>query len=128
MRNEIVAIFLAALTGNAVAGWTALSRSETQISYVDKDSIRSSGSTVKMWSLVDYVQPRKLNNKVEYLSTVTLHEFDCADRRMRTLQSSAYEGQMREGANVYIASNTPWKWEYVEPGTVGEAKLEVACK
>jgi hypothetical protein len=128
MRNSVVAIFLAALAGNACAGWTAIYKNDDATIYADMDAIRRSNNIVKMWMLTDYARIQSLSSGVSYLSVVALSEFDCAEQRLRTLQTSAFQGKMREGANVYTAANTPWPWTYVEPGTINQVYLKVACK
>ena len=127
MRNIIATLSLAALTGNAVAGWIVASDTDGHTRYVDVNTIRRSANTVKMWTLLDYKQPELDSNGKSYLSSVRISEYDCAERRTRVLQASRYQGKMR-GGDMVSSTNHTFSWDYVEPGTVGETILEIACK
>lgn len=127
MRNSLLAVLLAALAGNAMAEWTVIETTSTKTSYVDRDTIRGSGTTVKMWLMTDYAQPKSFSTTKSFSSTVAYEEFDCAELRSRTLESIAYQGHLKEGAVIYSPSDTPWGWSYVVPGSVGEMALRAAC-
>lgn len=130
MRKSLKILSLLALfaaTGSAKAEWTMVSTSNSGAAYADLNSIRRAGGTVKMFTMRDLITPREVGNK-SYRSIVALEEYDCADRRNRTLQSSAYAEQMRNGENIYTAQDTPWQWSYPEPGTIAETFMNIACK
>lgn len=127
MRTSLLTVLLAVLAGNAMAEWTVIETTSTKTSYVDRDTIRRSGNIVKMWTLTDYVQPKSFSTTKSFSSTVGYEEFDCAELRSRTLQSVAYQGHMKEGAVIHSPSDTPWDWNYVVPGSVGELTLKDAC-
>lgn len=127
MRSTLAIMFLAVVAGNATAAWTVINSVDGSTEYVDKDSVRRSANTVKMWTLTDYETPRVMPSGDRYSSTVALREFDCAESRTRVLQTSANEGKMREGKRVFSTSD-PWEWAYAEPGTVGEIRQKIACK
>lgn len=126
MRNSITGIFFAALTGNAVAGWTVIGENAEIAFYVDSDTIRRSGNTVKMWSLINYSAPQKLGKEKSFMSGVSLSEYDCGERKARVLQSTPFKGKMREGEALFT-SNTVGEWSYPLPGSVSYAELEIAC-
>lgn len=127
MRNSLVAIFLAALAGNAAAAWTAIDKDESGTTHVDMDTIRRSGGNIKMWTMMSFTTPHRFSNGTTYLSSVTLYEFDCAEQRKRMLQGIAYSAPMREGEIVFTFS-TPADWSYVTPGTVNELQFKIACQ
>jgi hypothetical protein len=126
MRNSIIAIFLAGLAGNACAEWTVTDKNGVQTSYADIDNILHSGNTVKMWTLIDLVKLKIIDKEQGYLSSLLLYEFDCTELRARVVQGSAYEGHMRSGARIFN-DNTPWEWEYVQPNTIKDGWLKIAC-
>lgn len=127
MRHSIILVCLAALSGNACAEWTVINSADGVTQYADKATMRRSGRTVKMWTLTDYLKAMPFPPDKYYSSAVTLSEYDCADQRRRVLKKSFYAGQMRVGEMVF-STDSPWEWDYVEPGTVGEYLLQVACK
>lgn len=127
MRNLIATIFLAALAGNACAEWTLLTKTDAQTTYADIDNVRLSGTTAKIWMLMDFVTPKPLPDMPSYSSSAGIYEFDCAEQRYRALQRTAYQGQMRQGEMV-ITSNTSLEWSYVPPGTASAEWLRIVCK
>ena len=52
---------------------------------------------------------------------MTLWEFDCANGKLRSVQSTDYE----EGAGATTGGRT---WKYAVPESMGESLLEAACK
>lgn len=127
MRNTIATIFLAALAGNACAGWTVIDTRDSERTYVDLDSARRSTGTSKIWTMLDYSDRQYVTDSVHFQSIVMLYEFDCVEQRKRILQSTMYEGAMRDGGSVYT-SMVVKPWEYVQPGTIDDLKFKAACK
>jgi hypothetical protein len=77
-----------------------------------------------MWELTDYkVVPDKAN---PYKSVKRQFEFDCKDKRMRVLSSSAYEGSMGSGRAVTAAVEAG-QWTPVIPSSVGHILWTIAC-
>ena len=127
MLNVFATGVLLLAVGNASAAWTAINSTNGINEYIDRNTIRHSAKTVKMWTLTDYEAPRTLPSGDEYSSRVALREFDCVEQRSRVLQMSTNSGRMREGKEVF-SSTSAFDWDYAEPGTVGEMRMEIACK
>jgi len=129
MNRLAIASLLAVLTlsGTAVAEWVRVDESDIAVVYADPATIRSMGSTARMWSLGDLKSPQEIRGK-PYLSQKILDEHDCKDRRYRALHLSQHSGQMGSGTVVAVYSGDPGAWRPVPPGSTGEALWEFACR
>jgi hypothetical protein len=102
MRNILLLILWLAVSTNAPAAWTKASESEAGTGYVDRATITRSGDNVTMWELTDCkVVPDRGN---PYKSVKRQFEFDCKDKRIRVLSSSACAGNMASGRTVTTAA------------------------
>ena len=124
MTNTLALMLWLAVSTNATAAWTKASESAAGTGYVDRDTIVRSGDNVKMWELTDYRIVPDRNNP--YKSVKRQFEFDCKEKRMRVLSSSAYEGNMGSGRAVTTASDAE-QWTRVIPSSVGHILWTIAC-
>ena len=60
-----------------------------------------------------------------YHSTVGLNEVDCLEKRWRALQEAVYVGYNMIGRSE--SSDKPSPWEYIIPGSFGDAVLQILC-
>ena len=125
MRIAIWAIFLAAVSGNAAAGWVAVSGTDRFITFADPATISKAGDTVKMWDLLDYKAPREVEG-IRYLSQKSQSEYNCREQLTRPLVLFLHSKMMGSGEAVFNSS-TPDDWRRVAPGSVNEALLKYAC-
>jgi hypothetical protein len=58
---------------------------------------------------------------------IDVYEFDCAGKRVRSMQSTDFKGAMGTGA-IVSAVRKPRDWDDVLPGTRLEALLKPVCK
>ena len=54
MRVAILTVILVGFFGSAAAKWVEVAGNESSTVYADSDTIRKTGDTVKIWTLVDY--------------------------------------------------------------------------
>jgi hypothetical protein len=121
-----LAIFLLLIGSPAWAGWKSIGEDDTGTSYADAATIVKSGTTAKMWSLLDYKAFQRMV-EVGYFSQKAQFEYDCKDKQVRGLTLSLHAEHMGEGKVIY-ADDTPREWEAVEAGTLNEVLLKIACK
>ncbi len=121
-----LAIFLLLVSSPAWAGWKSIGEDDTGTSYADTATIVKSGTTAKMWSMLDYKSFQRMV-EVGYFSQKAQVEYDCKGRQFRGLTLSLHAEHMGEGKVIY-ADETPHEWEAVEAGTVNEMLLKIACK
>ena len=85
--------------------------------YVDKDSIKRTASTIRYWSRSDHE-----SHKAGWKKSLSLVEADCADGRYRNLQITVY---YVDGTNA--STSTPSTWTYPVPETVGQSEMDYVC-
>src|SRR5665213_3162180 len=129
MRNAVLIVLLAAVSGNAAAEWVVLgdagAGNGTSTYYFDPTTIRKTGDRVKMWSLADNKSPAVFAGK-SFMSSRFQAEYDCKEEQMRMLYIANSSGNMGLGDIVYSESDAP-RWVPVAPGSVNETELKLAC-
>lgn len=123
--------FLLLISVPANAEWVAVEKDYLlpgiQTVYVDPASIRKEANLVTMWQLTDYQwmqgNPR---GPTRFLSTKTLKQFDCAQRRLRLLAFTEFSHGMGAGISTggYVDKD---RWLPVEPESINQALWEVVC-
>jgi hypothetical protein len=122
----ILLTLLALASGNAGAAWVEVGSNDFATTYADAATIRKSGSSVRMWHLVDHTKSRGIEGIKPYLSIKMLDEYDCAQERTRTLALSLHSANMGEG-EALGSVNTPGDWRPVPPDTLVETLRAFAC-
>ena len=115
----------------AYAEWVAVEQDSLspglQTVYIDSDNIHREGNLVTMWQLIDFRwmqgNPR---GPTRFLSTKTLKQFDCAQRRLRLLAFTEFSHRMGTGISTggYVDKDN---WLPVEPESINHALWEVVC-
>jgi len=113
-------------SGSAYAGWVSLGDTDsgTRV-YVDRSTLLSKGNLVTMWILYDFRSMRTVAGK-SYLSTKMQGEYDCAQKRHRTLVDTGFSSIMGLGAVVYNESS-PLEWASILPKSLGQKLWKFAC-
>jgi hypothetical protein len=109
-----------------MAEWTLIGEADNYDLYADKATIRKNGNIARMWTLRDLKSPRKKSYGT-YLSTVNYREYDCVEGKDNLLSISHYSKNMRGGVVVKSFNYEDKEWDYIMPGTMGEAHWEIAC-
>ena len=125
MKKILLTAALALITHNAMADWSAYSKSDVSTGYYDVATARKSGSKVKLWILYDQTKEDSILGK-PYWSTKQRTEFDCKREQWRVLSLSFYSDHMGKG-KVVISSSDKNKFQPVLPGTVIEHYYKLAC-
>ena len=74
-----LAIFLLLISSPAWAGWKSIGEDAAGTSYADTATIVKSGTTAKIWSMLDYKAFQRMV-EVGYFSQKTQVEYDCKDK------------------------------------------------
>lgn len=94
--------------------------------YVDFDTVRRTGNTVKVWFLREYARAGyEPGASKPHLSAKLMYEYNCKDNTLRLLSGTLYEG--RQGAGSPVFALRPGQWEYAVLGSVDERQMNVAC-
>lgn len=118
-----LAVFALGLATPAVAeDWVLLGiNSNNTTIFGDADS-RTDNSA---WFETRYAEPKKMISNGKFYNTAkALEEMDCRGKLYRVLTLTAYS---KSGNSIVSDTPSYAKWDYVMPGTVGEARYEFVC-
>lgn len=107
----------------ALAEWTRMEGNATTAMYIDMGAIRKSPQGRQTAFLMDRSKPDGEGVR----SMIDVYEFDCAGKRVRSVQSTDFKGAMGTGA-IVSANRTPLEWSDVLPGTRLDVSLKSVCK
>jgi hypothetical protein len=116
--------------GSAYAEWVIVEKHNqstgTMTVYVDPDTIHRNGNLVTMWQLIDFKIMQGGRSPTRFSSTKIHKQFDCLEDRLRLLALTDFWGNMGTGdsSDAYIDGS---HWVSVEPGSIDQALLELAC-
>lgn len=112
--NTVGNALLKVACGERKREWTYVGESTDETCYFLKlGSLSKSGPNIRLWS-------KTVKN--EQTESMVLWEFDCANVKLRPLQSTDYKGG---SGSTYTGSRT---WKYAVPESMGESLLKAACK
>lgn len=126
-----LALLLLPTLAPAQERWVYVGGNDDVDAFVDKQSLRRTGSKVKAWVRVNYSTPRDSgDSKKKFQSAVSLSMHNCADRTSSTLQVAQYSSIGGTGETVWsmTCEDKPSTYSDVIPETIGEAVLEYVCK
>lgn len=135
--HKITMLFLVVVSSNAIAEWVSVSTHGSGYIYADPTSIIREGTTVKMWTLVDYNEPKIFEKRKPLKSMKMQIEFDCKKKQSRLISSFAYPDNMGggEAENMNSAGirgfDSSQKWTPIPPNTIGpsgDAFRKFACE
>lgn len=99
-----------------------------QTAYIDPSSIRREGNVVELSALIDWKAMQGGRSPTRFYSTKLTKQFDCAERRVRTLAATDFDGHM--GTGEVIGGNgysSEGHWVAIGPGTINQGLWEAAC-
>ncbi len=118
----ILPLWLLCQGGLAMADWESVDENHLAVVYIDPDKIRASSVYPQAWHLFDLFDKTKAGVK----SRLVLMEYDCHDRRRRSLAFASKSDAMGEGKTLFTSTQaTPWK--PVAGETVGEKVIGMLC-
>jgi hypothetical protein len=126
VRKILLLLLLAVVSSSAMAGWVAVNHNKYATGYANPATIVKDGNIVKMWTLVDCKTMTLFNGGSPFMSIKIQEEFDCKEKKLRTLVYTLHSVKMGEGDVIFSDSN-PSKWEPVIPDGEMEDFLKIAC-
>ena len=99
------------------ADWAAVGLFEQGTFYIDRDSIAREGETRKVWTMLDYRQPRQKSSGPTYRSTRTLMHIQCKTHQFKAL-SLSYHAGTRGSGDVISSEGVIQEWQPIPPDTV----------
>lgn len=126
MRKFILLMLLSVMSGSAMAEWVVHGNTSSAIYYVDPDTLRQNGTSVKMWNLRDYKISHETTEGQKFLSSIELIEYDCKNDVTRILMYSHYSERMGRGESVWSRSMAQ-AWSPLPPSSIGGSLWRFAC-
>ncbi len=121
--QKIVPVIALVMAAPVFAGWEEMvSRGGISL-FVDPQTIKVNGDTRNVLALVAYSEP--LSNGARSIHGAM--EYDCRDKRLRTLTFTHYTEPLARG-RVLSDSQTPSEWSPVVPGTFAADALDFVCR
>ena len=128
---SVLALALATCGSVHASDWQLATSSDSNLLYVDFESLVPVGAYRKAWVRIDYFQDKEENDypKKQYRSVKSLYYFDCTGKRSAVVQRTLYprvfgEGEVVKSQSVRFNENL---LDDVVPDSVGEGLLKVAC-
>ena len=120
MRIVLLLILLIA-TVTAKAEWVEGYETSFAIHYVDAATISENGKSGRVWELTDLKKPIG-----RMRSARVLREYDCAQRKFRTLSVFSFDGQMLSGQMIE-SINTAGEWIHIPPESAATTFIRLVC-
>ena len=119
--------------GSVQAGWVTIDQlyqsPGLQTVYIDPNSIRREGRLVTASALIDWKWMQGNRSPTRFYSTKMTKQFDCIEKRVRSLASTDFYSHMGTGEVIGGGSHTSegHYWAAIEPGTLNQGLWEAAC-
>ena len=116
-------IIMPALMHNYVdAGWVAIDQQYQspglQTVYIDRDTMLREGGLVTLSALIEWTWMQGNRSPTRFYSTKMTKQFDCAEKRVRTLAATDFYGHMGTGEPIGGGGHTnEGHWVAIEPET-----------
>ena len=99
-----------------------------QTAYINLSSIRREGNVVQLSALIYWKAMQGGRSPTRFYSTKLTKQFDCAERHVRTLAATDFDGHMGMGEVIGGSGYTSeGHWAAIEPGTLNQGLWEAAC-
>jgi hypothetical protein len=133
MQRAISGVLMAAMVGGAAsckpapaAEWVVFEAMPDATIYVDPSTIQRAGDRAEMWVLIDYKSPQPDKTGKPVLSDKLHYQYECREKQLRILATSAHAGPMASGETINISPDPPQSAP-VEAGTTAEKMWQRAC-
>lgn len=94
--------------------------------YVDMTTIGASEHRVTLWTLRDFRVERAIP-RGPYRSIRIKRQYDCHEKKSRSLHHWFYKQAMGQG-RVFYAARATREWSRVIPGSDDESEMKIACR
>lgn len=117
-------LFLTAFSSLAQSQWKLISENESAGAkfFVEVSTIQKKDNYIRVWEKAEFQKEFE-----GMLSARVYQEFDCSERRNRTLQFDAYKKNNHEGM-PFVSNKKPSEWTYVTPSSPSLETYRFLCK
>jgi hypothetical protein len=128
MKRFLLITLLTLGGGPAYGEWTFFTKDgKGNTVYIDRGTVLRKGKFVKIWVLLDSTTVRETVEGVPFLSSRTLHQYNCEKERFRFLAFTLFSGNMGSGQMVH-AEHYVLEWEPVPSKGSARRLLSLVCK
>ena len=129
----LVFTVLILMYGPAYAEWVAIDTQyqshPLQTVHIDPNTIHREGTVVTTSALIDWKWMQGNRSPTRFYSTTMTKQFDCAEKRARTLSATDFHGHMGTGEVISGGGHTSEDhWIAIERGSLNQGLWEVACR
>ena len=97
------------------------------VTYAAPSTIRKTGTTVTMLSMIDFTVIPGAASDRPHFSWIDEWEYDCQGKSLKPLRFREYSGKMGTGENVFSISTPASLGIALNPGSVSETLWKMAC-
>lgn len=116
-------------SGNALAEWLEVGKTDLFTLYVDPATIQKQGDKSQVFSMLDFKKPgQNQKTKENANSIIGLNEFDCSSVKYRPIEFKVFAENMGNGKVVEEQSTPNSTFEAIENGTWPAGVFNVACR
>ncbi len=128
----LLAMFLILSSTPLYAQWVAIDAQyqshPLQMVYADAATIHREGNLVTISALIDWKWMQGNRSPTRFYSTKMTKQFNCAEKRVRNLETTDFYGHMGTGEVIGGAGHTSeGHWIAVEPASLNQGVWEAAC-
>jgi len=128
----LLAMFLILSSTSLYAQWVAIDAQyqshPLQMVYVDAATIHREGNLVTISALIDWKWMQGNRSPTRFYSTKMTKQFNCAEKRVRNLETTDFYGHMGTGEVIGGGGHTSeGHWIAVEPASLNQGVWEAAC-
>ena len=99
-----------------------------QTVYIDPDTLRKEGDLVTVSALIDWAWMQGNRSPTRFYSTKITKQFDCTEKKVRTLAATDFYGHMGTGEVIGGGGHSSEAhWVAIAPGTLNQGFWEAAC-
>ncbi|HMV12846.1 MAG TPA: hypothetical protein PKD88_10940 [Nitrosomonas sp.] len=127
--KKIMLVILLLISHSVSAKWIFVGGSDGQNSfnlYTNPTMLRRTSHIAQMWYLKDNLSTQYGYMGAQYLSSLSLGEYDCINLKFRVIAISYHSKNMADGETIHLDTN-PTDWSVISPGSIGKALFDIAC-
>jgi hypothetical protein len=121
MKTAILAFIALTFSALAAAEWVKVGLTDDYDIFIDPDTISAEGQFRKSWEIRNLKMQERFGESDQYRM-----EYDCKERRGRTLYWSVHTGHFALGELTKLALETSY-WHPIRPYTVDWIVLRIVC-
>jgi hypothetical protein len=128
--RTLLALLLLSFCVAASAEWVRVgdARLATLEKYIDPDNVKQTGPMAimrQLWEISNFTEPEKDGA----LSAKILAEYDCQNRRHRTLEQHRFTEAWARGRQLKPAdlNQTATAWSAITPSSINAAVIDIVC-